>query len=135
MISHRHLHTPTPQIDDGDARLRSTFDVLHQDRHLLDLLGDGVAVTGVAEKSPAVDDQVAFLGGGDAHHDAEFIGVARFALADALDFRCVQGVQPVLVLAPLGGDAPGTFEPRGGHPLQAVGEQRQAVFQVTHERF
>ena len=57
------------------------------------------------------------------------------ALADALDFRCVQGVQPVLVLAPLGGDAPGTFEPRGGHPLQAVGEQRQAVFQVTHERF
>ncbi len=89
MISHRHLHTPTPQIDDGDARLRSTFDVLHQDRHLLDLLGDGVAVAAVAEKSPGVNNQVAFLGGGDAHLDAEFVGVARFALADALDFRCV----------------------------------------------
>lgn len=42
-------------------------------------------------------------------------------------------VELVLVLEPLGVDTPGTFEPQSGNLLHAVGEHRQAPFQVTHD--
>ena len=60
-----HFNAPIAQIDDGGVGLWGAFDVLHQDRRLLDLLGEGVAVVGIAGKGPGADDQVAFLGGGD----------------------------------------------------------------------
>lgn len=115
------FNAPIAQIDNGGAGLRGAFDVLHQDRRLLDLLGEGVAVVGIAGKGPGADDQVAFLGGGNAHLDPEFVRLAGLALADALDFRRVQGVELVLVLGPPGVDAPGPFGPHRGDLLHAVG--------------
>ena len=128
-----HLHTLIVQINNGGVGLWSAFNVLHQDRGLFDLPGKGVAVVGVAGKGPRADDQVASFGGGNVHLDAEFIGLARFALADALDFRCVRGVQLVLVLGPLGVDAPSPVEPQGGDLLDAVSHLRQAAFLVTDD--
>jgi len=63
----------------------------------------------------------------------EFVRLTGLALADALDFRRMQGVELVLVLGPLGVDAPGPFEPQGGDLLHAVGKLRQTAFQVTHD--
>ena len=108
-----HLHGPIAEINNGGVRLRGTFDVLHQDRRLLDLLGEGVAVVGIAGKGTGADDQVASLGGSNAHLDPEFVRLAGLTLADALDFRCVQGVELVFVLGAAGCGCAGPGRPTG----------------------
>jgi hypothetical protein len=56
--------------------------------------GEGVSVVGVAGQRLHVGDELAALatlqGGGDAHLEAELVGLVRLALADALDLRRVQ---------------------------------------------
>lgn len=51
-LNPRHFNAPIAQIDDGGVGLRGTFDVLHQDRGLFDLLGKGVAVVGASDLQP-----------------------------------------------------------------------------------
>ena len=75
-----------------------TSEVLQQDACLLELCRENVAVVGVAGEGARADHQAALVGDGDAGLDAELVGLAGFALADALDLRCVQRVELVLVL-------------------------------------
>ncbi len=107
---HQMVHTAVAEINDGRGGL--DLQVLQQVRGLLDLFGQGMAVIGVAGKRPGSDDQALFVSDRDARFDAELVGLAALALADALGFLRMQGIQLVLVLGPLGADALGQ-----GHPV------------------
>ena len=74
------IHPPVAQVH----KRCFWFDlaVLHQDRGLLQLLGQGVPVIGVAMECPRAHDQVAFERAGNAHLDPELIGLPGLALAD-----------------------------------------------------
>ena len=63
--------------------------VLHQDAGLLHLLGQAVAVIGVAMKRSGTDDEIAFAGAGNADFDTKFIRLAGLAFVDAID--CMPG--------------------------------------------
>ena len=103
------IRPPVAQVDDGRVRLDAQ--VLQQDGGLLQLLGQRVAVVGVARQAARTDHQA--LLGRDGHADlhAELVGLAGLALADALDLRRMQRVQLVLVLGALRADALGALQP------------------------
>ena len=84
-------HPPVAQID--ERRRRFYRAVLHQDRGLLQLLGQGVPVIRVAMKRPRTHDQVVFERAGDAYLHPELVGRAGLAFADAVDIGRVPGVQ------------------------------------------
>ena len=103
---HQVVNTPVTQINDG----RGGFDieVLQQVSGLLNLFGQGMAVLGEAPREcPGANVQALFVGDRDAGLHAELVGPAALALADALSFRCVQGIQLILVLGLLSADALG----------------------------
>jgi len=103
------IRPPVAQVDDGRVRLDAQ--VLQQDGGLLQLLGQRVAVIGVARQAARTDHQALF--GAHRHADlhAELVGLAGLALADALDLRRMQRVQLVLVLGALRADALATLQP------------------------
>jgi hypothetical protein len=70
-----------------------------------------VTIVGVAREAPGTHHQPRLVRDCQADLDAEFVGLARLALADAFDFRRVQRVELVLVVALLRADALGAFEP------------------------
>lgn len=59
--------------------------VLQQNGALFELLGQRVAVLGVARKCPCANDQPMFLGDRETHLDAGLVGLPRLAFADAFD--------------------------------------------------
>ena len=69
-----------------------------------------MTIVGVAGEGARPNHQAALVGHGDVGLDSELMGFAGFALADAFDFRCMQGVELVLVLRLLPADAFGPFE-------------------------
>ncbi len=69
-----------------------------------------MAVVGIAGESPSSDHQAALVGHGNTGFNAELVGLSCFALADAFDFRRMQGVKLVLVLRLLLADTFGAFE-------------------------
>ena len=73
-----------------------------------------VTVVRVSMQRPRVQDEVATLGrmhiGGNGDLAAEFVGGARFALADALYFRRVPGVEIPSIAALLVRDVPRAFQ-------------------------
>jgi len=73
---------------------------------------ENVTVVGIAGERSCSDHQAALVGHGDTGLDPELVGFPGFALADALDFRCMQGVQLVLVLRLLLADTLGTLKQR-----------------------
>ena len=87
-------------------------DIFEQDARLLQLCRENVTVVRVAGKGSGTDHQAALVGHGDTGLDAKLVGLPGFALADALDFRCMQGIQLVLVLRLLLADALGTLKQR-----------------------
>lgn len=60
--------------------------------HLLEGLGKGVPVVGIAGHGAHADDKAAGERGGDAHLAAELIAHPRLALGDAVHLRLMQGV-------------------------------------------
>ena len=104
------VHTSEPQVHD-DLR-RTASQVLQQVGRLLELRGEDVAVVRIAREAPGAHHQPRLVRDRQADLDAEFVGLACLALADALDFRRVQRVELVLVVALLRADALGAFEPR-----------------------
>ena len=87
-------------------------DILGQDTHLLQLLGQGLAVIGVAGEAARAHHQALRVCDGHAGLHAELVGLSGFALANAFDLGSMQGVQLVLVLRTLGADALGALHQR-----------------------
>ena len=93
---------------------------MHQDRGLLQLLGQGVPVIRVAVKRLGAHDQVALelRGAGDAHLHAKLVRLLGLAFADAVHLGCVPGVElglaiDGLALAALGVEALGLVQRLG----------------------
>ena len=76
-----------------------------EDAHLLQRLGQGVAVVGVAGHGAHAHHQAFFERGGDADLHAKLVGRPGLTFADALHLGRVQGVQLVLVFGALAQDA------------------------------
>ena len=111
------LHPRIVTIHAAKAQINHDFlwlapDIFEQDARLLELRRENVTIVRVAGKGPCPNHQAAFVGHGDTGLDAELVGLAGFALADALNFRCMQGVQLVFVLGLLLADALGTLKQR-----------------------
>ena len=105
------IHSPVAQID--DHLFRGFAGVLQQYRGLLQLLIEHMPVVGVAGEGACAHHQTALVRDGNAGLNAELVGLPGFPLADALDFRGVQGVELVLVFSLLGTDALGPFQQGG----------------------
>ena len=88
--------------------------VLGQDRHLLQLLIQCVAVVGVAGEAARTDHQALLMRDCHADFHAELVGLPGLALSDALDLGGMQSVQLVLVLGllVLAADALGALQQR-----------------------
>jgi len=104
------IHPAKAQIDDD--LLGRLAGVLQQDAGLFQLLSEDVSVVRIARKGARPDHQAAPVSDSNARLDAEFIRLAGLSLADALDFRGMQGVELVLVLGLLGAERLGAFEQR-----------------------
>ena len=109
---HRALSASTPRKPRSTTAVRGLdADVLQQRVGLLQLLGQRVAVVGVAGEGPRAHHQALLVRDGQADLHAELVGLARLALADALHLGRVQRVELVLVVALLGADALGALQP------------------------
>jgi hypothetical protein len=114
------VHTAVTEINDSRGGL--DLQVLQHVRGLLDLFGQGMAVIGVAGEPPGSDDQALSVIDYDARFVAELIGLAALALADALGFLHMQGIQLVLVLGPLSADALSQSHPMEELVLRSLGQ-------------
>lgn len=76
-----------------------------EDAHLLERLGQRVAVIRIARHAAHPDHQTLSVRGGNAHLHAELVRCAGPAFLDALDFGSMQRIQLVLVFRALGEDA------------------------------
>ncbi len=94
-----HLAPAIPQVHDG--HLRDHIHILEQPARLFQLLGQRVAVVGIAGKTARAHDQALARTHRNADLDAEFVRVPRLALADAFHFRRVQRVEFLVVLGTL----------------------------------
>lgn len=68
-------------------------------------------IVGVACETSGAHQQALLVGHRDADFDAKFVGLAGLAFADAFNLWRVQRVEFVLVLALLGANALGAFQP------------------------
>lgn len=87
----KDLHLGIVTIDAAKSQINHHFfrlapDIFQQDARLLQLRRENVTIVGIARESSCPDHQAALLGYGDAGLDAELVGLARFALADTVDF-------------------------------------------------
>jgi len=86
----------------GDAAIE---DVADERLHLRNDGAECVPIIGIAGQCCGMGDELAaggmFHRGSDAHFDTEFVRPVRFALADALDLRRVQGIDLAAALAAL----------------------------------
>jgi hypothetical protein len=94
------LHGCNVMVDAAIAQVhhrrhRLGADVFEQRAGLLQRM----SVVGVAGEAACAHHQAVLVGDGQADLDAELVGLARFALGDALDPRCMQRVPLVLVVA------------------------------------
>ncbi|AAW73393.1 NagN [Xanthomonas oryzae pv. oryzae KACC 10331] len=86
--------------------------VLAQDPGLLQLLVQRVVVIEGAGEAARADHQALFVRDGHADLHPELVGLARLALADALHFGRVQGIEFVLAIGLLSMDALGALHQR-----------------------
>lgn len=77
---------------------------------MLQCLGQGVAVVGVARHGPHAHHQAFLQRGGDADLHAKLVRCSGLAFADAFHLTRVQGIQLVLVLGSLSQDATGALQ-------------------------
>lgn len=75
--------------------------------------------------------QPLFRGDRDTDLNAELVGLAGLALADAFHFGGVQGGELGLVLGLLGTDALGAFQPGGEFGLDGFGQIRKFAPEVA----
>lgn len=113
---------PLPRAQDAHAfDLHAAIALVHdgrggrlvragEDAHLLQRLGQRVAIVRVARHGAHAHDQAFLQRGGDADLHAELVRRPGFSLADALHLGRVQGVQLVLVLRALGQDVTGALQ-------------------------
>lgn len=85
--------------------LHRAWPLVGQDTHLLDGILQRVLVVRIAWHGAYANHQAFFDRGGQRDLYAKLVGVACLAFSDALDFRCVQGIQVVLVFCLLREDA------------------------------
>ena len=104
------IHATKSQINHHLLWLAS--DIFEQNAGLLQLRRENVTVVGIAGKGSCPNHQATLVGHGNTGLDAELVRFPGFALADALDFRRMQGVQLILVLGLLLADALGTLKQR-----------------------
>lgn len=117
-----HLHALVALVHDG----RGWCSVgAREDAHLLQCLGQRVAVVGVARHGAHAHHQAFLQRGGDADLDAEFVGCPGFALADALHLGCVQRVELVLVLGALAQDTARALQQVLDLGARRLGQQMQ----------
>ncbi|AAW73460.1 NagN [Xanthomonas oryzae pv. oryzae KACC 10331] len=113
MISTPGLAASTPRkLRSTNHLFRCACCVLAQDPGLLQLLVQRVAVIGGAGEAARADHQALFVRDGHADLHPELVGLARLALADALHFGRVQGIEFVLAIGLLSMDALGALHQR-----------------------
>lgn len=108
------IHSAKAQVDHN--LFCSSSGILQQDIRLLQLLGQEMPVVGIARKGSCTDHQAALVGDGNTGFDTEFVGLPRFALADAFNFRGMQGIELVLVFPLLRTNSLGTLN-QGVQPM------------------
>ena len=89
-----------------------------------------MTVVGIARKSSCPNHQPALVHHRKAGLDAKFVGLPGLTLADALDFRCMRGVELALVFRLLGSNSLGSFQNRY-QSIQAEGQFRLCLRQFT----
>ena len=97
-----NLYTLLAAIDEDHFRID-----VRQDGSLLQRLAQRVLIVRIARHRTCPDHQSLLQRRHDRHLDAELVAHSHLAFADALDLRCMQRVQLVLVLRPLVQDAAG----------------------------
>ena len=116
------LHAPVALVHDGrgGGLIRAS-----EDTHLLQRLGRGLTVIGVARHGAHAHHRTFLERGGDADLHAKLIRCPGLALGDALHLGCVQCVQLVLVFGALGQDAAGALQQILNLGLGCLGQRVQ----------